>query len=68
MALSARNRLPGVIEEIELDAILAHVVVRVGDQTVEAIITRRSVDELGLKVGDRVSAIVKATEVMIAKP
>jgi len=68
MALSARNHLPGVIEEIQRDAILAHVVLRVGDHTVEAVITRRSADELGLKVGDSVSAIVKATEVMIAKP
>ncbi len=68
MGLSARNHLPGVIQEIQRDAILAHVVVRVGEHTVEAVITRRSADELGLKVGDPVSAIVKATEVMIAKP
>jgi len=68
MALSARNHLPGIVEEIQRDTILAHVVVRVGDHTVEAVITRRSADELGLKVGDSVSAIVKATEVMIAKP
>jgi molybdopterin-binding protein len=68
MALSARNRLPGVIEEIEKDTILAHVVIRVGDHHVESVITRRSADELGLKVGDHVSAVVKATEVMIAKP
>ena len=67
MALSARNHLPGVIEEIHRDAILAHVVVRVGDHAVESVITRRSADELGLKVGDSVQAIVKATEVMIAK-
>ncbi len=68
MALSARNRLPGVIEEVHLDAILAHVVVKVGDHHVESVITRRSAEELGLAVGDRVSAIVKATEVMISKP
>jgi molybdopterin-binding protein len=68
MALSARNHLPGVIEEIQVDTILAHVVVRVGEHVVESVITRRSADELGLKVGDHVSAIVKATEVMIAKP
>jgi len=68
MALSARNHLPGIVEEIERDAILAHVVVKVGDHKVEAVITRRSADDLGLKVGDHVSAIVKATEVMIAKP
>jgi molybdopterin-binding protein len=47
---------------------MAHVVVRVGDHVVEAVITSRSVDELGLKKGDAVTAVVKATEVMIAKP
>lgn len=68
MTLSARNHLPGVIEEIERDTILAHVVIRVGEHHVESVITRRSADELGLKVGDRVTAVVKATEVMVAKP
>ena len=67
MALSARNQLIGVVEEIQRDTIIAHVVVRVGDNHIESVITRRSADELGLKVGDRVSAVVKATEVMISK-
>jgi molybdopterin-binding protein len=68
MSLSARNHLTGVIEEITRDTILAHVVLKVGENRVEAVITRRSADELGLKVGDTATAIVKATEVMIAKP
>ncbi len=68
MPLSARNHLPGVIEEIQRDTILAHVVIRVGDHRVESVITRRSADELGLEVGDHVSAVVKATEVMVSKP
>jgi molybdopterin-binding protein len=68
MALSARNHLTGTIEEITHDTILSHVVVRVGDHQIESVITRRSADELGLKKGDRVTAVVKATEVMIAKP
>jgi molybdopterin-binding protein len=68
MALSARNHLPGTIEEITHDTILSHVIIRVGDHQVESVITRRSADELGLKKGDRVTAVVKATEVMIAKP
>jgi molybdopterin-binding protein len=68
MTLSARNHLTGVVEEIVRDTILAHVVVKVGDHRVESVITRRSADALGLAVGDRVTAIVKATEVMIAKP
>jgi len=68
MALSARNHLTGTIEEITLDTILCHVVVRVGSDLIESVITRRSADELGLKTGDRVTAVVKATEVMIQKP
>ena len=68
MALSARNHLKGTIEEIRQDNILAHVVLRVGDHVIESVITTRSVQELGLKKGDAVTAVIKATEVMIAKP
>jgi molybdopterin-binding protein len=67
VALSARNQLPGTIEEIRLGSIMAHVVVRVGDYQVESVITRSSAEELALRVGDKVSVIVKSTEVMIAK-
>jgi molybdopterin-binding protein len=66
--LSARNHLPGTIEEIVSDTIMTHVVVRVGDHQIESVITRRSADELKLKKGDSVTAVVKATEVMISKP
>jgi len=68
MALSARNRLKGTIEEITQDAVMAHVTLRVGDHVIESVITALSVKELGLKKGDVVTAVVKATEVMIAKP
>jgi len=50
-----------------LGDIMAHVVVRVGDNLLESVITRRSADELKLKKGDKVAAVVKATEVMILK-
>src|ERR1700729_1369171 len=66
-AISARNKLRGTIEEIQLGDVMAHVVVRVGDNLIESAITRRSADELKLKKGDTVSAVVKATEVMIQK-
>ncbi len=46
---------------------MAHVVVRVGENVIESVITRRSAEELGLKQGDTVTAIIKATEVMIQK-
>ena len=46
---------------------MAHVVVRVGENLIESAITRRSADEMNLKKGDKVAAVVKATEVMIQK-
>lgn len=67
MPISARNKLRGTIEEIQLGDVMAHVVVRVGDNLIESAITRRSADELKLKKGDVVTAVVKATEVMIQK-
>ena len=68
MTLSARNHLQGTIEEIQLGDILAHVTVRVAGGVIESVITRRSAEGLALKTGDTVTAVVKATEVMIAKP
>ena len=67
MALSARNQLPGIVQEVRLGAIMAHVVVKVGENIVESVITRTSAEELKLKVGDSVRVIVKSTEVMIQK-
>jgi molybdopterin-binding protein len=67
MPISARNKLRGKIKEIQLGDIMAHVVVRGGDNLIESAITRRSADELRLKKGDAVAAVVKATEVMIQK-
>jgi len=67
MPLSARNRLPGVVEEVHLGTIMARVVVKVGENRIESVITRASVEELGLKKGDSVRIVVKSTEVMIDK-
>jgi molybdopterin-binding protein len=67
MALSARNQLPGTVQDIQVGDIMAHVVVKVGDNLVESIITRNSAEELGLKKGDSVKVVVKSTEVMIQK-
>jgi molybdopterin-binding protein len=67
MALSARNQLPGTIEDVQIGDIMAHVVVKVGDNLVESVITRTSAEELGLKKGDAVKVVVKSTEVMIQK-
>lgn len=67
MRLSARNRLIGKIIEVKLGDIMAHIVVEIGDNEVESVITRRSAEEMKLKVGDTVGAVIKATEVMIQK-
>ena len=67
MTLSARNRLVGKIVELQLGGVMAHVVVRVGENLIESVITKRSADEMKLKVGDMVSAIIKSTEVMLEK-
>lgn len=67
MQSSARNKLPGVIQAIEVNGFMAKVSVRVGDNHVVAVITSESVAELGLKVGDPVTVMIKATSVMLAK-
>jgi molybdopterin-binding protein len=65
--LSARNQIEGKIVELELGGVMAHVTVQVGKNLIESIITKRSVEEMKLKVGDRVTAVIKSTEVMLQK-
>ena len=67
MTLSARNKLTGKIEELQLGGVMAHVVIRVGNDQIESVITRRSAEEMKLKVGDTVKAVIKSTEVMLEK-
>ena len=65
--LSARNQFPGTVKSITLGNVMAEVVVAVGDLEVVSAITRGSVEQMGIKVGDRVVAVIKSTEVMIQK-
>jgi molybdopterin-binding protein len=67
MAISARNNLKGKILDIKLGDVVAQVTISVEAGTVESIITRQSVEDMNLQKGDSVSAVVKATEVMISK-
>ena len=67
MPISARNQLEGKIVEVTLGDIMAHVVVRIGKNQLESVITRRSAEQLALKKGDKVTVIVKSTEVMLEK-
>ena len=64
--LSARNRLHGFIDEVRIDGLLAQVRLRVGDQSLTAVITADAVRALKLRRGDDALAIIKSTEVMIA--
>lgn len=64
--LSARNHLRGRIRALQVDGLMAEVTLDVGGQPLVAIITRASVERLGLAVGDEVQAVIKSTEVMVA--
>jgi molybdopterin-binding protein len=67
LALSGRNQLRGFVEEVRIDGLLGQVRLRVGDQRLTAIITSDALSALKLRRGDSALAIVKATEVMIAR-
>ena len=66
--LSARNQFKGKVKAIKLGVVMAEVMVAVGDLEFVSLISVHSVESLGLKVGDSVTVVVKATEVMVAKP
>ena len=66
--LSARNRLRGFVDEVRVDGLLAQVRLRVGDQSLTAVITADAVRALKLRRGEDAIAIIKSTEVMIARP
>jgi molybdopterin-binding protein len=65
MALSTRNRLPGTVTEVVKGPAAAKVALDVDGNKMVALITRESADELGLEEGQSVTALVKATDVMI---
>jgi molybdopterin-binding protein len=67
MTVSARNKLAGNIVEIIRGSVMAHLTIQVGEILIESVITMRSVEEMGLEVGDRVVALVKSTEIMVQK-
>lgn len=65
MKLSARNVLPGTVTEIVTGAVTSHVRIDLGGSSITASITNEAVKELGLKVGGRASAVIKASNVMV---
>lgn len=67
MQLSARNKLNGTIKAIENGIVTSKVEVDVSGATLVAVITKDAVEELGLKQGENITAIVKATSIMLMK-
>jgi molybdopterin-binding protein len=67
VALSGRNQLRGIVDEVRSDGLLSQVRLRIGDQILTAVITRDAVNELKLKKGDEAVAIIKSTEVMVGR-
>jgi molybdopterin-binding protein len=65
MKISARNQLRGTVETVSLGVVTARVGVRVGENLIESVITRQSVEEMNIKVGQQVTAVIKSTEVML---
>jgi molybdopterin-binding protein len=67
VALSGRNRLRGFVDEVRIDGLLGQVRLRIGDQTLTAVVTSDALKDLRLRRGDDALAIIKSTEVMIAR-
>ena len=66
MNISARNVLEGTVKEVKKGTTTSHVLIDVKGLTVTASITNESVDELGLKTGAKVKAVIKSSDVMVA--
>ena len=68
LKISARNRLPGIVKSVEKGDIVTKVKVEINaPTTITALISTEAVEDLNIKIGDKVEAVIKATEVMIAK-
>lgn len=68
MEISARNVLEGTVENVNVGAVMASVKIKISPSNIiTAVITKESVEKMGIKKGDKVSAVVKSTEVMVAK-
>jgi len=68
LKISARNRLKGIVKSVEKGDIIAKVKMEINaPATITALISREAVEDLNIKAGDKVEAVIKATEVMVAK-
>ena len=67
MKISVRNKIPATIKEVKLGTVMAEVVMQAGNNEIVAVITKDAAEDLALKAGDSVTALVKSTSVMIQK-
>jgi molybdopterin-binding protein len=67
VVISGRNQLRGFVEEVRIEGLLAQVRLRIGDQFLTAVITRDAAEELHLRRGEDALAVIKSTEVMVAR-
>ena len=67
MKISGRNQLPGEIVEIKKGDVVSEVVIQVGERQIAGVITTTSVENMALAIGDRITALIKATEVSFIK-
>ncbi|QBR70346.1 transporter [Beijerinckiaceae bacterium] len=66
MKISARNVLEGTVKDVKKGATTAHVLIDVKGLTITSSITNEAVEDLGLKTGQKVKAIIKSSDVIIA--
>lgn len=67
LPLSARNRFPGIVTRVEVDGVMALVEIQAGPHRVTSLLSRESVEELGLAPGVRAVGIVKSTSVIVER-
>ena len=68
MKISARNMIKGTVESVNEGMIMANVKIKIeAPDTITAIITKEAAEDLGIKKGEKITAIIKSTEVMVAK-
>jgi len=62
-----QDTLKGKVTEVKLGQIVGEVVLDIGGQKITSVITRDAIEEMGVKVGDEISAVIKSTEIMLLK-
>lgn len=65
--LSARNKLPGKVLNVEKSGLVSKITIEIEPSVMTSVVTEEAVEKLGIKPGDRIYAVIKATEVMVAK-